>query len=187
LTAYDDDDVDVPRALIPIPDYLQDMQQAIIYGGCQICNGDTIREDPSGSDELSIRYLDISNIFVDPGSPRGLNATWSIIAVDGYAPMPPRKGHDVVVSGCGSDRLNSFPASVQELSQTISQCTLFCFGGWNPRWQGLDRSHNALLKFDAILWTWSAVPSDKKLVRVPLLTLQYMAVLFLQCYLCCCA
>ena len=134
---------------------LQGQRKALLYGGCQICAGTTLTEDPSGSDSTDLWFLDTSQLTAAALAAGNVSATWNRVSSRGFAPMPPRKHHDALAADCG-------------VSDT--ECSVLVYGGWNPRWPVVTHGIEALRRLNVVALSWSLVPADGVDVRLcPLL------------------
>jgi hypothetical protein len=142
---------------------MQTTQQAVLVGGCQICTGTSTRPDPSTSDSADLWTLDIRSLTQSALQSRNLSAHWTLQRTLGFPHMPPRKGFGVEAVGCSARD-----------AQAI--CSLFIFGGWNPRWPADFSSTAHLQKLDVGSMTWSILPTDGDLVRTLNCVLPWMDV-----------
>jgi hypothetical protein len=146
---------------------LQGLQQAVIYGGCNICTGKDQQEDPSGSDSTQLLQLDLSTLTHVIDEP---SALWVADETHGFNALPPRKGHGLVAVGC--DLQHNGQSSIVEADdqehdmeeEHASSCALYVFGGWNPRWPEGYTGNQALRKLSLETGSWSMVPTDSELV-----------------------
>eukprot|EP00892_Ulva_mutabilis_P007623 jgi/Ulvmu1/5232/UM022_0025.1 len=134
---------------------LQNREEVLLHGGCQVCSGDSGIKDPSGSDDLSIHVLDVSPLLA-LSQPGGTTVTWFLRPMLGTPLMPARKGHGLITSGCSS-RVKPSPESDPG---GMYACSVLWFGGWNPRWPNANSGHTAVQKLDAELWAWSMIPHE---------------------------
>lgn len=147
---------------------VQDRNHVIVYGGCNICSGDSLLEDVSGSDDHALAFFDFSatNFFDDVPE-----VVWSSARTRGFQSFPPRKGHAVTAHGCNDahsaeNKTLTLPsAALPGDAQQMPSCTLVAFGGWNPRWPANIDMWHALHKLDLDTMVWSQVPADHNLVR----------------------
>lgn len=138
---------------------VQDRQEVLLYGGCQVCSGDSGIEDPSGSDSLETLVLDISHL---PALPQPGTADWSVRHMLGTPLIPARKGHALMTHGCSPQ---AEADATRESSGHVGPCSVLWFGGWNPRWPTADSGHLAVQKLDTSLWAWSRLPHEGMKVK----------------------
>ena len=139
----------------------------LVYGGCMICTGDSATPDPSGSDNPSPATFTVRNLLQD-GSPPELH--WSVQETRGFAQLAPRKDHALAIVGCDAPGSDSFAAeSVTALDSAphaqVSDCAMYAYGGWNPRWPDAGVGTQALTKLSLDTNTWTAIPAEADLVR----------------------
>jgi hypothetical protein len=134
-----------------------------------ICSGDTTTEDPSGSDSTDPLLLTLDGL---DATEVGLQGDWQVLQTRGYPQMPPRKGHAIMLLGCGSDAPGPDIANLMSglddgsSTKTISECAMYSFGGWNPRWSEGITGAQGLMKLSLDTKAWSMIPSDADLVRL---------------------
>jgi hypothetical protein len=131
---------------------VQTMYQAVLFGGCQICTGTSTTADPSTDDSADLWLLDFRSLTQTPIGSHELSAHWLRQRTLGFPRMPPRKGFAAEVVGCDSHNAHA-------------ACSLFVFGGWNPRWPADLKSTENVQKLDLDSMSWSIVPADDDLVR----------------------
>lgn len=129
---------------------MQSEKRALLHGGCNICSGTTLSEDPSGSDSTDLWFLDTSRLTRDAFAAGDLHAAWSRAPSRGFATMPPRKNHDAVAVGCDG---------------AAGGCSVLAYGGWNPRWLGALNGLEGIQRLDTASLSWSVIPADGVMVR----------------------
>lgn len=121
-----------------------------------ICAADaTQSEDPSGSDSTELLTLSLTGLLEGKDK---VKASWATLDNTlGYPDLPPRKGHALAWAGCDT---SNAAESVRRRAGTLSDCSMYSFGGWNPRWQEGSAATNRLVKFSLTSLIWSVIPSD---------------------------